>query len=149
MTGKNNRNNKDIEYAEYEAKIDAKAEGLRKVKQSVISTLRSIGVCVKEQKEENLIAYLDEIINPNRTNEERFPLSYRFDSPIANQVSDGNNILAVDTDHISLYADDSKRKVCVKSFNVKTYPPHWALWQGTDLIGEYLKDIETLLKEEE
>jgi len=91
-----------------------------------------------------LIKYLDEIINPNRTNEERFPLRYRNDSPIANQVSEKDNLLAVHKDHISLYTDDATRKVCVKSFNVKTYPQYFALWQGSDLIGEYYNDLSQI-----
>ncbi len=143
---KNIKQNKNIndDYAEYENKINQKAESLRKVKQSFISTLKSIGIVVKEHREKELISYLDEIINLNKINEERFPLRYKFDSPIANQVSKGDNLLAVHKDHISLYADDPKRKVCVKSFNVKTYPPQWGLWQGVDLIGEYYNELSQL-----
>ena len=140
-------NNVDIaskKQEEYETKTEQKAEELRKVKQSFISTLKAIGIVATEQKDEGLIKYLDEIINPNRTNEERFPSKYQSDSPIANQVSQRDNILAVHKDHISLYTDDSTRKVCVKSFNVKTYPQYFALWQGSDLIGEYYNDLSQI-----
>ena len=64
-------NNVDIaskKQEEYETKTEQKAEELRKVKQSFISTLKAIGIVATEQKDEGLIKYLDEIINPNRTN---------------------------------------------------------------------------------
>lgn len=129
---------------QYQEKLNHKAESLNKLKSSITSTLKSAGIFLQEHKEADLIKYLDEIINPNRINEERFPLRYRKDSPIYNQVAKGNNILAVEQNHLSLYADDRNRKVCVKSFNAKTYPSHFALWQGIDLIGEYYNDLSQI-----
>ena len=141
-------NNKIItderKYEEYETKIEQKADELRKLKQSFISTLKAIGIIAVEHKDEELIKYLYEIINPNRTNEERFSSKYRSDSPIANQVAEKDNLLAVNKDHISIYTDDKQRRVCVKSFNVKTYPQYFALWQGSDLIGEYYNDLSQI-----
>jgi hypothetical protein len=126
------------------SKIDKKAIKLNKLKQALKSTLNSIGVFVKEQKEIDLITYLDEIINPNKLNEERFPIRYRKDGTVKKQITKGDNLLAVDKDYITLYADDNKRKVRVKSFNVKTFPQHFALWQQEDLIGEQYNELSQI-----
>ena len=116
------------------------AATLKKLKQSFVSTLKSIGIYTFEYKDKKLLSYLDELINPNRTNEERFPINYRPDASLGSQINT-DNVFALEKDHISLFADSSKKKVCVKSFNARTYPEQFALWQGADLIGEYYNDL--------
>lgn len=113
---------------------------LKKLKQSFVSTLKSIGIYTFEYKDKKLLSYLDELINPNRTNEERFPLNYRSDASLSSQINT-DNVFALEKDHISLFANNSKRKVCIKSFNARTYPEQFSLWQGVDLIGEYYNDL--------
>ena len=120
---------------------EKQVEVLQKLKQAIISSLKSIGIFAVEVQEAGLISYLDEILNPNKQNEKREKIVYNPSSTIKNHIQSQENLLAVEENHLSFYADDESRKVCVKSFNVKTYPQYWALWNQNDLIGENYNDL--------
>lgn len=124
-------------------KFLSEVQKLRRLKNAFTSTLKSVGIYTFEYKDRHLVSYLDELINPNIKNKKSSPLGYRADSSISNQIN-VDNVMSVEEDHISLFADNPDKKVCVKSFNVKTYPEIFALWQGVDLVGEYYNDLSQI-----
>lgn len=121
-------------------KFLVEVQKLRRLKNAFQSTLKSVGIYTFEYQDRHLISYLDELINPNRQNEDKGPMNYRPDSSIGNQIN-VDNVLSVEPDHIRLFANNPDKEVAVKSFNVKTYPEIFALWQGVDLVGEYYNDL--------
>lgn len=129
-------NNKEDEQIDLSNQISE----LTKIKKSFISTFKSVGIFTFEYRDKEILSFLDEIINPNRNNKEANPLNYRADSSISDQLKT-DNMINVNKNHISLFSDDKNNKVSIKSFNVRTYPEYFALWQGNDLLGEYYNDL--------
>ena len=112
-------------------------------KEKFKTTLKTAGIPSTEMTPEKLINFLDEIVNfsvsPN------VPTN-RYDElqPINKQIVDGQNHLKVESDQISLFADDSVKKTNVRCFSVKNFPSSWAQWQCRDLIGDYFQDLRRM-----
>ena len=65
---------------------EKQVEVLQKLKQSIISSVKSIGIFAVEVQEAGLISYLDEILNPNKQNEKREKIIYNSSATIKNHI---------------------------------------------------------------
>lgn len=112
-------------------------------KEKFKTTLKTAGIISSEMNPENLINFLDEILNfdvlPHKKN-----LSYDKFQPINKQIINPENHLNVDKDQITIFADDELKKTHLRCFSVRNFPNQWAQWQCRDLIGDYFQDLRRM-----
>ena len=107
------------------------------------TTLRTAGIPSTEMTPEDLINFLDEIINFDVLPHKKH---LRYDSlqPINKQIVDPENHLKVGRDQITIFADDEAKKMHMRCFSVRNFPKQWAQWQCRDLIGDYFQDLRRM-----
>ncbi len=107
------------------------------------TTLRTAGIPSTDMMPEDLINFLDEILNFNvLTHKKR--LDYDPLQAINRQIVDPENLLKIDRDQITIFADDEDKKMHMRCFSVRNFPKQWAQWQCRDLIGDYFQDLRRM-----
>lgn len=112
-------------------------------KEKFKTTLRTAGIPSSEMMPENLINFLDEIINFNTSTHQR-NLKYDPLQPINKQIVDHENHLKIERDQLTFFADDELKKIHLRCFSVRNFPKNWAQWQCRDLIGDYFQDLRRM-----
>ncbi|MFC1659313.1 type IV secretion system protein TraC [Pseudomonadota bacterium] len=116
-------------------------------RRTLLSTLSSIEMKAKEVNPEDLLSFLDEIINTKNKHEKNATVQEKIDNlkrskvqynpldPINIQVTSPENNIYVKKDKLLLGED-----TVIKAFTVKEYPELWTQWENSDLIGDFMKD---------
>ncbi len=112
-------------------------------KEKFKTTLRTAGIPSSEMTPENLINFLDEIINFNVSTHQK-NLKYDPLQPINKQIVDHENHLKIERDQLTFFADDDLKKIHLRCFSVRNFPKNWAQWQCRDLIGDYFQDLRRM-----
>ncbi len=116
---------------------------LNAFKEKFITALRTAGLISHEMNQENLINFIDEIINfnisPHKITQKYDPLQ-----PINKQIVDQENHLQVEADQIKLFADNEEKKTSVRCFSVRNFPSNWAQWECKNLIGDFYQDLRRM-----
>jgi len=107
------------------------------------TTLKTAGIPTTEMLPEDLIDFLDEIINFSVASHKQ-KLSYNPLDAINKQITDPENVLKVEADQLTLFADNPKKKTHIRCFSVRNLPNSWAQWQCRDLIGDYFQDLRRM-----
>lgn len=116
---------------------------LKSLQDQLGTTLRTIGIQSHLMNAQNLISFLDELINPN-SSPEKSTTNYDPLNTINRQIVDFENHLQVDENNLTFFADDKEKQMKVRCFSVKNYPTVWAQWQNRDLIGDYFQDLRKM-----
>ncbi len=116
---------------------------LKSLQDQLGTTLRTIGIQSHLMNAQNLISFLDELINPN-SSPEKSTTNYDPLNTINRQIVDFENHLQVDESNLTFFADDKGRQMKARCFSVKNYPTVWAQWQNRDLIGDYFQDLRKM-----
>lgn len=116
---------------------------LSSLKQKLHTSLKTAGIYSYEMSPDNLINFLDEIINFRITSKKDFQ-QYQEDIPLNKQIVSKENSLRVGVDHLELFHDDKNKKINVRSLVPVTYPIEWYQWQCRDLIGDFYQDLRRM-----
>jgi conjugal transfer ATP-binding protein TraC len=116
---------------------------IKSLKEKLATSFRAVGMNSFEMNPEDLIRFLDEIVNFS-VSQRKSDLVYDPLQPINKQIVDPENILKKDQDELTLFADDESKKTNVRCFSVRSFPKTWAQWQCRDLIGDFFQDLRRM-----
>ncbi len=116
---------------------------IKSLKEKLATSFRAVGMNSFEMGPEDLIRFLDEIVNFS-VSQRKSDLVYDPLQPINKQIVDPENILKKDQDELTLFADDESKKTNVRCFSVRSFPKTWAQWQCRDLIGDFFQDLRRM-----
>lgn len=128
---------------ENEESIDGIVRKLTSFKETFRTTLRTAGIQSYEMNAEDLINFLDEVINFNVTNQQE-RLKYDHLQPLNKQIVSGENYLRIEKDKLTLFADNPEKAIAARCFSARNFPTTWAQWQCRDLIGDYFEDLRRM-----
>ncbi len=132
----NSQNNDEIETIRI-------IEKLKFLQDQLKTTLKTTGIHCKLMDAQNLISFLDEIINPN-SSPEKSNINYDPLNTINRQIVDLENHLQIGENELTFFADAKEKAITARCFSVKNYPNIWAQWQNRDLIGDYFQDLRRM-----
>lgn len=128
---------------ENEDKISEVTKKICSFREKLKAALNTAGIQSSVAGPEELINFLDEIINFDVSPwKEKLP--YDPLNPINKQIIDPENVLVRDKEHVTLYHNNPAKEIEVRSFSVRNFPTHWAQWQCRDLIGDYFQDLRRM-----
>lgn len=107
------------------------------LRDSLMGTLRSAGIPSRVMPPPDLLALLDELLNPARLGEfKQHPPPYDDSQPIRDQVVSRETGWLMDKDGLN----NGLGGTSVRCLSVKDYPREWTLGQMGNLIGDFLQE---------
>tara|TARA_R110002049_G_scaffold20717_4_gene75905 strand:- start:6925 stop:9549 length:2625 start_codon:yes stop_codon:yes gene_type:complete len=115
---------------------DTDIEQLDRLRSGLVGTYKSVGLQTRRVKAESFINLMDTLLNPRNIRTEQ--LRWQEDVEIREQVLDGDTAVYVGAKGLLIENGEEARDV--RCFAVREYPPAWAGWLGTDLIGDFMNN---------
>lgn len=116
-------------------------ESLKRTRQNFTSLLETIGFGSHIIQAEELIRFLDEILNANSTDSFESSKTYNPIELLNKQIINHENDIEVNEDSITLHASNSTKKAVAKCFSIKEYPESFSQDKAINLIGDYESDL--------
>lgn len=108
---------------------------LKKLRTDFESNLNNINIRTKNVNPDQLLSFLDEILNPNPELTHKSKIKWDQLNPINCQASDSESTFELEHNQVNL-----KNDISVKSFTVKNYPDVWGGWEMINLLGAEHRD---------
>ena len=115
---------------------DAELEQLDRLRSGLTGTYQSLGLQTWQVGPEVFVNLLDTMLNPRKLRTAR--LRWQEDVDLREQVVDGDTSVYVGAKGLLFENGEEARDV--RCFAVREYPPAWAGWLGTDLIGDFMNN---------
>jgi conjugal transfer ATP-binding protein TraC len=115
---------------------EADIEQLDRLRSGLSGTYQSVGLQTRQLAPAEFVNLLDTMLNPRKLKIEQ--LRWQEDVELREQVVDGDTSVYVGAKGLLLENGDESRDV--RCFTVREYPPAWAGWLGTDLIGDFMNN---------
>lgn len=111
---------------------------LRDLKEQLVATLKNIKLQSRELLPDDLLSFLEELINP--TEEKSRPtLKWNKLDTIADHLGNPERVLKVTPSGL-LFTDEEDKEYQIRCYSVRNFPEVWAQWLNNDLIGDFYSD---------
>lgn len=111
-------------------------EQLDRLRSGFVGTYQSVGLQTQRMTAVAFVNLMDTLLNPRKIRTDS--LRWQEDVELRDQVVDGDTAVYVGSKGLLLENGDESRDV--RCFAVREYPPAWAGWLGSDLIGDFMNN---------